>query len=409
AVRRVYPQGRLVAHVVGFTDIDGHGLAGMERTFEAELRQAAVGPLALAIDMRFQQVLREELARSMAEFQAVGAAGVVLDARSGEVLAMVSLPDFDPHRPPNEPEARFNRASLGVYEMGSVFKVFTTAIALDSGVVRLTDGYDATRPIRVQRYLIRDFHPKKRWLTVPEIFVYSSNIGAAKMALDVGTDRQRAFLGKLGLLQPSALELLEVASPIVPFPWREINTMTIGFGHGLAVSPVQLAAAFAAIVNGGIMRPPTLLARENRPPPAGRRVISPKTSAWMRQLLRLVVTHGTGRKAAAAGYLVGGKTGTGEKAGPGGYRRRALLSSFAAAFPIHAPRYVVLAMLDEPKGTPETFGYATGGWTAAPTAGRIIARLGPLAGIRPLDDDSDPVRPPLSPEGVGEELRFASF
>ena len=389
AERRVYPLGRAFAHVVGFVDIDNRGIAGIEKTFDEELRGVREGPAApvyLSVDARFQHVLREELAQGMQTFQAAGAAGVILDAATGEVLAMVSLPDFDPNDPSQrDGDARFNRASLGAYEMGSTFKVFTVAMALDAGVVTLSDGYDASEPIHIAGFVIRDYKPEKRWLSVPEIFVHSSNIGAAKMALDIGAERQRAFLSRVGLLDPAGVELPEVATPLTPSPWREINTMTIGFGHGVAVSPLQLAAAVAGIVNGGVFHAPTVVKRAPGDPSLGWRVVTPRTSKLLRGLMRLVVAEGTGGKAAVPGYLVGGKTGTAEKTGARGYRREALVSSFVAAFPIDDPRYVVLVLYDEPKGTAATFNYATGGWTAAPTVARVIARVGPMAGI-PADD-----------------------
>lgn len=386
--RRVYPQGALAAHIVGFTDIDRRGLTGVERALEDELRtRAAAGDdaLALSLDVRFQQAVREELAATIETFHAIGGTGIVLDVETGEVLAMVSLPDFNPNRPMDSaPESRFNRATLGVYELGSIFKLFTAAMALETGVVDLAGGYDASQPLRVARFTIRDYKPRNRWLSLPEILVYSSNIGAALMALDVGGAAQREFLDRLGLLRPVEIELPEVGRPIYPAVWRDINTMTIGFGHGLAVTPVQAAVALAALVNGGTLHSPTLLKRPSSEASPGRRVISRQTSDTVRLLSHLVVRYGSGRKAQVEGYLIGGKTGTAEKLDPaGGYAEDRLLSSFAAAFPIDAPRYLVLVSIDEPQGIEESYGYATGGWTAAPTVGRIIARIGPLAGIAP--------------------------
>lgn len=389
--RRVYPLGRMFAHVLGFADIDNQGIAGIEASFDESLRVVRDGgedALRLSLDTRFQHVLREELARGVETFSTLGAAGLILDVASGEVLAMASLPDFDPNNPKDRGgEASFNRATLGAYEMGSTFKLLTAAMALDYGVATMTDAYDASEPLRVARFVIRDYKSKNRWLTIPEIIVYSSNIGAAKLALDVGTAGQRDFLSRLGLLNAAEIELPEVAMPLLPSPWREINTMTIGFGHGLAVSPLQLTSAIAGVVNGGVFRNPTLLARDAGDDDLGRRVISPGTSAQTRALMRLVVVEGTGKKAAVPGYLVGGKTGTAEKPGAGGYQRKALISSFVAAFPMDAPRYVVMAMFDEPNGIAETFNYATGGWVAAPVVGRIIARIGPMAGIPASDRD----------------------
>jgi cell division protein FtsI (penicillin-binding protein 3) len=385
--RRVYPHGRLTSHAIGFTGVDNDGLAGIERRFDDTLRHGSE-PLRLALDLRVQHILHQELTQSMAEFRARGAAGIVMDTDTGEVVAMVSLPDFDPNDPgAADPESRFNRITLGVYEMGSTFKLFTAAMALDSGRVTLKGGYDASRPIRVSRFVIRDYKPKNRWLSVPEILVYSSNIGAAKMALDVGTEGQRAFLQRLGMLTASAIEVPEVGTPLTPSPWREINTMTVGFGHGLSVSPVNLASGVSALINGGFMMPATLIQRPADAPPVGKRVIKTHTSTQLRWLMRLVVRRGTGKRAAAPGYLVGGKTGSAEKAGRGGYRKRALLSSFVGAFPMDEPRYVVLALLDEPKGNKSTYGYATGGWVAAPIIGRVIRRMAPLLGIEPVKEN----------------------
>ena len=305
---------------------------------------------------------------------------------------MVSLPDFDPHAPTSDENARFNRNTLGVYEMGSTFKIFNSALALDSGKIHMGDSFDATKSIRVGRFSISDYHGKNRWLTVPEIFMYSSNIGSVRMALEVGTAGQRAIMDKFGLLKRSPVEIPEVGAPMVPHPWREASTMTIAFGHGLSVSPVQMAAASAAAMNGGILHPATLLKRAPDAEIPGTRVISPQTSDQIRRLMRLVVTQGTATGAAAPGYVVGGKTGTAEKTSGHGYAKKALLSSFVGGFPINDPRYLVLAMIDEPKGNKRTFGYATGGWVAAPLAGRIIKQVGPLMGINPVDENLPEIR-----------------
>jgi len=392
--RRVYPHARAAAHLMGLTDVDGRGIAGVERYFEKTLARGG-GALRLSIDLRVQAMLRGELSSAMTEFSALGAAGVVQDVRTGELLAMVSLPDYDPNVPVTASgEAVFNRVTKGVYEMGSTFKLFTAAMALDSGTVTLRSGYDASQPIRVARFTISDYHGKNRWLSVPEILVYSSNIGAAKMAVDVGTKAQRAYLGRLGLLRAPGIELPEVGLPLTPARWREINTMTISYGHGVAVSPLQMTSAVAAMVNGGIWRPATLL-RQDRTAKRGveEQVLSRRTSEQMRQLMRLVVSRGTGRKADAPGYGVGGKTGTADKQANGGYSKRALISSFVGAFPMDDPRYVLLALLDEPKGTAKTKGYATGGWVAAPVVRRMVERMGPLLGILPEARGAEPEMP----------------
>ena len=387
--RRVYPHGRLAAHVVGFTGIDHEGLAGIEKGLDDSL--VAGHDVSLSIDIRVQHALRAELMASVEEFQAIGAAAIVMDAHNGEILGMVSLPDFDPGAMKKVAADRlFNRATLGVYEMGSTFKAFTTAAALESGTANLADTYDASKPLRVARFTINDDHAKNRWLSVAEIFQYSSNIGSARMALDMGTERQQQFLKSLGLLDRPSLEIPEVGAPMVPRPWREISTMTIAYGHGIAVSPLQMVRAYGVVVNGGHDVTPTLLARDDadRAPP--KRVLSEHTSQTMRALLGLVVDEGTGRQAQAEGYLVGGKTGTAEKAGAGGYRRKALLSSFVAAFPINDPRYVVFVALDEPQGTERTFNFASAGWTAAPTTSRVVSRIAPLLGVAPTTTKPGP-------------------
>ena len=383
--QRFYPQGRLFAHAVGFTDVDNRGLAGVEKAVDEELRRRAEahqGPLALSLDIRVQHVLAEALAETMTAHRAVGAAGMVMDVESGELLALVSLPSFDPKGPDRSgADALFNRATLGTYELGSTFKPFTIAMALDHGIAGIEDSFDATEPIKVSRYLIRDHHPENRWLTVPEILIHSSNIGAARLAMEVGAKRQRAFLDALGMFERMPLESPERGWPIAPRRWSEHTTMTVGFGHGLAVTPLHLIASYAALVNGGIAVTPTLLKREPGANLVQRRVISAETSAIMRMLLYAVVAEGTGRKAAVPGYLVGGKTGTAEKAIGGSYKRDSMITNFVGVFPIDRPRYAVLTLMDEPKGTEETFGFATAGWNAAPVAGTVIERIAPFLGI----------------------------
>ncbi|MED5395284.1 MAG: penicillin-binding protein 2, partial [Pseudomonadota bacterium] len=380
--RRIYPQGRLATHVLGLTDVDGHGISGIESYFDQTLR-AGGGPLKLALDLRVQAVLHEELTASKKEFNAIGAAGVILNVNTGEILAMVSLPDFDPNVRNNiESEAGFNNVTKGVYEIGSIFKLFTAAMALDTGTVDLNDGYDASEPIHVSRFTINDYHAKNRWLSVPEIILHSSNIGAAKMAIDVGTDMQRVYLERFGMISPALVELPEVGVPLAPSRWRPINTMTISYGYGIAVSPLQLADGIAALVNGGIRRPTTLLLGTNEPA-AGERVVSAETSRQIRSLMRLVVSRGTGRKADVPGYLIGGKTGTADKQSGRGYAMDAKISSFVGAYPINDPVYVVLTLFDEPEGNKRTSNYATGGWVAAPAVGRIVRRMAPIVGIAP--------------------------
>ncbi|MCG8548063.1 MAG: penicillin-binding protein 2 [Alphaproteobacteria bacterium] len=407
---RIYPHGRLVSHILGYTDIDNHGIAGVERSYDARLRGER-SPIMVTLDIRIQHIMRDALSAAMEKHRAIGGAGVVLDIKSGEILSLISLPDFDPHQAGTASDAqRRNRATLDVYELGSAFKIFTTAMALDSGVVTLRGGYDATKPIRISRHTIRDYHAKRRWLSVPEIFMYSSNIGAAKMAMDVGTERQKKYLKSLGMLSPAPVELPEVGAPLLPERWSPVHSMTVAFGHGIAVSPLQMASGVAAVLNDGIYMPPTLIKRDaSADAPAGHRVISKQTSRQMRRLLRLVVEQGTGRRAAATGYLVGGKTGTAEKQAAGRYRRKSLISSFVGAFPINDPKYLVFAVLDEPKGIKETHGFATGGWVAAPVVRRVVERIGPVVGIAPINEESPELQADLAIDLKRKGHTLASF
>jgi cell division protein FtsI (penicillin-binding protein 3) len=394
---RVYPHGRLASHILGYVDTDNHGLAGIERGLERTIAdpRRLDEPVVLSIDVRVQHALQDELMRAMETFQAIGAAGVVMNANTGEIAAMASLPDFDPNDPMGSPpEARFNKTTLGVYEMGSTFKTFTTAMVLDAGKATLSTKYDARRPLTYGRFKISDFHAQNRILTTEEVFEHSSNIGSARMALSVGISGHRAFLGKLGLLQPMPFEVSETGRPMVPARWGELQSVTISYGHGIAVNPVQVVAATSAMVNGGTLFHPTLVKLKPGETPKGARAISPETSEKMRRLLRLVVEKGTGGKADVPGYPVGGKTGTAEKPAAGGYAETSLLTSFVAAFPAAKPDYVVVVILDEPKPTKDTFGFATAGWTAAPTAGKVIARIAPLLNV------------PVSP--VAQRLRTAA-
>lgn len=396
--KRVYPQGALTAQIVGFTDIDNRGLAGMEQAFDDALR-GRTEPLALSVDLRVQHVLTEELGAAMNEFSGIGAAGIVLDVENGEVVAMASLPTFEPSEVGTaSSDARFNRATLGTYEMGSVFKVFTAAMALDSGRVAITDSFDVSKPIRIARFTINDYKPKGRALSVPEILIYSSNIGTVHMVEQVGSELQQRYLGALGLLEPISIELPEVGSPLVPLPWREINMMTVSYGHGLSVSPLQLAGAMATVVNGGIQKPMTLLRRPPNKPIGGERVLKADTSEKVRWLMRQVVVEGTGKFANAKGYMVGGKTGTSDKLRGGRYSDDARIASFVGAFPMDNPRYVVFAMVDEPKGLKRTYGYATGGWVAAPVVGNVVGRIAPLLGVARRDQE------PPAPRELGPLL-----
>jgi len=382
---RLYPQTSLAAHVIGYTDVDGRGTAGIERAFDAQLSDPATRgePVTLSISSRIQQALEHELLSAMTTYSAIGAAGIVMDIHTGEVMAMTSLPQLNPNAAGmGSPEARFNRATLGVYELGSTFKPFTLAMAMDSGVVRsMGQMYNCPASLGVGRFSITDTHPFKRPCSVAEIMKESSNIGTAQIAAQVGAARQRAFLDKMGFMGTVGIELKERARSLTPGSnWGGVATMTVGYGHGIAVTPLHLASGYATLFNGGIYRPATLL-KIDRTHPAGkgRRVFSEETSYKMRALLRLVVTQGTGKKADAPGYRVGGKTGTAEK-----YHNRSLVvTSFAGVFPMDEPRYVIVVMLDEPKATADTYGFHTAGWNVAPVVSRTVSRIAPMLGVRP--------------------------
>jgi len=381
--RRIYPQGSAAAHIMGYASVDNAGLAGVERFFDQQLQSGET--VQLSIDLRLQRMVEREIARAAQKFSAIGATAIVMDVTNGEVLAMASLPTFDPNSTKTlTNEALFNRATLGVYEQGSTFKIFNTAMALDTGRVTMSSVFDATSPIKIDRFTINDDHAQRRPLSVPEIFKYSSNIASAKMAVEMGAETQRAFFDKIGFLKPVSTQLPEVASPLYPRQWQKISTMTIAFGHGISVTPLHLATGSAAVINGGILYQPSLVKRNAASDP-GRRVIQTKTSLNLRQLLRLNAVEGTGKNADVKGYEVGGKTGTAEKPARGGYRQKALISSFVGAFPMNDPKFVILVSLDEPKGLPETGGYATAGWVAAPSVKVIIEGIVSLYGVLPGD------------------------
>ncbi|MFL2771391.1 MAG: peptidoglycan D,D-transpeptidase FtsI family protein [Rhodospirillaceae bacterium] len=393
AQRRIYPYGSLFAHVLGSTDTDNKGSAGVELAFE-KLLSRNTETLALSLDTGVQSAVRSTLMHSLQRFKAFAAAAVVLNIHTGEILSLVSLPDYDPKQSSHfNKEAQFNKATLGLYEMGSTFKLFTVAMALDLGVISLDSVYDTRTPLTVGRYTIDDYHGEKRKLTVPEILIHSSNIGAAKIALDAGTTAQQEFLQRLGLLSTLQLELPEIGTPIYPNVWRGINTVTISYGHGIAVTPVHVASAIGAMVNGGYMIYPTLVRRDSAYPVDRSRIISEATSEQMRLLMRLIVKQGSGKQADVPGYIVGGKTGSAEIASAGGYSQDQLRTSFVASFPSHEPRFVVMVLLEEPQGLKETYNLSTAGWNAAPTVGHIIAEIAPMLGIYPNVDK--PLEPAL--------------
>ena len=417
--KRRYPLGRVAAQVLGGVDVDSRGVAGAERAFDKRL-ESETGPLRLSIDVRVQGVMRDELEKSKDEFHAIGACGIVMDVRTGEVIAMVSLPDYDANAfGDTPPDDRFNRAVTGMFEPGSTFKLQTAAMALDFGSAHIWDEFDAAHNIHIGRFTIQDYKGKHRFLYLPEVLAYSSNLGAAHVALGVGAQRQQTWLQAMGMFKKVGVELPEAGWPIVPprANWKEAATMTVGFGHGIAVSPLHVVRGTAALANGGIVLQPTILAHDPTDPlPVGRRIMNPSTSNTVRKMMRLVVTDGYGKPADIPGYFVGGKTGTAEKVGAGGrYKKHANVSAFMSVFPMNAPRYAVYFMLDEPVGNKETGGYATAGAVSAPGAGRVIARIAPMLGLFPQIQDMaaiqaglvipmQPARGSGEPTGTGSPL-----
>jgi len=401
---RHYPQGRMAAHVLGYVAADGHGRVGMEAVLDEHLLDPArrADPVALSIDMRVQGALEDELRSGMRSVNAVGAAGIVLDVDTGEVLALASLPEFDPNdvqssdvRVTQEQYDRgivapaFNRVTNQVYELGSTFKPLAVAAAIDSGsLTDLSRRYSA-EPYVVQRRTVRDSHAMGPTLNTPEMLIHSSNVVTGHIVDEMGAATLRQYMVDLGMNERPYIELPARGFPIWQSgEWSRIRAITVGYGHGVAVTPLHLASAYAAMVNGGIWRPATLHRLDPGEAPRGRRVFKASTSARMNQLLRMIAVYGTGRNADAPGFRVGGKTGSAEKPGNGGYRDTTLVSTFAAAFPMDNPRYVVIAMLDEPQGTAASSYQRTAAWNAAPIVGRLVPRIGPQLGVLP-DADRD--------------------
>ena len=388
--QRVYPAGQTAVHVLGHTNVDNQGLTGIEKYIDATPQIAAgLGSSAdrasvqLSIDLRIQHALHEELDQAQKRYQAKALGGIVLDVRSGEVVAMAGLPDYDPNRREESLKAGLhNRFYYDAYELGSVFKTFAVAMALDSGAARADDRIDVLTPLRMGRFTLHDRHAKSRYLTVEEVFTHSSNTGAARLALAAGGERQRAFFEKLGLMEPMQTELGPTARPLFPEKWREVNTMTMAYGHGISVPPFAFAVATAALINGGHKLTPTFLPRKQGDTAArGEQVVSAETSTAMRRMFLANVENGTGTQAKVPGYRVGGKTGTAWKPAKGGYSQD-VITSFVAAFPMDHPQYLVLIIIDEPK--PEQPGKRTeAGHNAAPTAGAVVRRIAPMLGIAP--------------------------
>jgi cell division protein FtsI (penicillin-binding protein 3) len=394
--KRVYPNGAAAAHVLGYVNIDNEGIAGIEKYIDgqglADLHDAGFSitpeelrPISLSIDVKATHAVRDELARGIEHYKAKAGAAAILDVTTGEVVALASLPDYDPNQTPDmRNQMLINRMNVGVYEMGSTFKALTIAMALDSGKVNLGSRLDARGALSFGRFRIHDYHAQNRALTVPEVFTYSSNIGTARMAMGQGVERHKAFLRKMGQLTRMRTELPESAEPIVPKTWGELNTMTIAFGHGLAVAPLQSMMAVGALMNGGYLMTPTFLKRsEEEARKQAVQVVKPETSEAMRYLMRLNAEIGTAKKVNVNGYYVGGKTGTAEKVIGGHYSKTRLFTTFMAVAPSDKPKYLFLTIMDEPQGLPETGGYATAAYNSGAVTAQIIERVGPILGLPP--------------------------
>jgi cell division protein FtsI (penicillin-binding protein 3) len=407
--KRIYPNGPTLSHVLGSVNIDNQGIAGIETYIDnkrglKELQALGYAgspddlrPVRLSIDLRAQHVLRDELIKGMATYKAKAAAGAIMDVNTGEMISLVSLPDFDPNNPADALDPnRINRINVGVFEMGSTFKALTMAMGIESGRFTTNSVLDARTALHYGRFAITDYHAQKRLLTLPEVFTFSSNIGSARIALALGVDAHKAFLRKMGQLERLITELPENAAPIVPPNWGELNTVTISFGHGIAVAPLQALMAVGAMMNGGHLIAPTFVVRSEEEALAGsRQVLLGHTSDVMRYLLRLNAEKGSAKKADIPGYQVGGKTGTAEKVINGRYAHDRLFTTFMAVFPFDKPKYVVLCLYDEPKGLPETYGYATAAWNAGVTTGKVIERVAPLLGMEPRFEAIANNPPPL--------------
>jgi cell division protein FtsI (penicillin-binding protein 3) len=394
--KRVYPLGRLAAHAIGYVDVDTKGIAGIEKFLDdqgalytaslTEPETSTSAPAQLSMDIRIQHAVTDEVAKAVVKYKAKSGGGIILDTETGEILAMASLPDYNPNADDKRlTSVQQNKLTSGVYELGSVIKAVTFAMAFDYGTANLNSKYDARFPLVIGNARISDFHAQRRVLSVPEVFTNSSNIGTAKMALQVGLENHYEFLRRVGLLERMTTEVPESARPLLPRQWSKLSSATASFGHGFAVQPLQGLSVVADLINGGMSIPPTFLKRTKEEAEVlAHRIVKPETSEKMRYLFRLNVTEGTASKADVIGYRVGGKTGTAEKVINGRYSKEHSLATFIGAFPMDKPKYAIFVMLDEPQATPETFGFATAGWNAVPTASKIIERVAPLLNVAPI-------------------------
>jgi cell division protein FtsI (penicillin-binding protein 3) len=412
--KRVYPNGPIAAHVLGFANLDGVGISGLEKYIDGQglgdlhgagfnLSAENLAPVTTSLDLEATYAVRDELAKGIEKFKAKAGASAILDVNTGEIIAMASLPDFDPNNPADALDPNhINRLSVGVYEMGSTFKAISIAMALEANKVNLNSRLDARDSLRYGKFTIHDFHAQHRFLTLPEVFTYSSNIGTARMALMVGVEGHKAFLRKMGQLTRLRTELPESAEPLVPKNWGELNTMTIAFGQGLNVAPLQAIMAVGALVNGGIMITPTFLKRsEEDAKKDAPRVVRPETSETLRYLMRINAEIGSAKMANIKGYFIGGKTGTADKIIHGHYAKDKVFTTFMAILPADKPKYLFLTLMDEPQGLPETGGYRTAAWNSGSVTGKIIEKVGPMLGIAPRIDLPTQPFPLLAKLGYG--------
>ncbi|MFY9589949.1 peptidoglycan D,D-transpeptidase FtsI family protein [Rickettsia endosymbiont of Halotydeus destructor] len=402
--KRIYTFSNLLSHIVGYVGRDLTGLSGLELAYDKFLTNSDPNlnkagnqkePLQLSIDVRLQNILSEEIDKTFKQFNAIGAVGIIANPNNGEILALVNKPDFDPHYPNlAKPEELFNIASLGIYEMGSVFKSLTMAVGFDTNSITMNDAYDISY-MKVGGFQLKDYTPRQGWHSVPEIFLHSSNIGTSQIMLEIGKKDFKEYLKKLGLLDQLQIELPERGTPLFPSEkrWNELTSVTMSYGYSISISPLHFVKAMLPVVNGGTLYDLTLLKRKENNP-VGTRVFSENTSNQMRKLFRSVVKNGNGKRAEVKGYLVGGKTGTAEKlssnaSGKKKYLKNSRASSFLGMLPASNPQYVIFIRFDEPKGTKESFGFATASWTAAPTAGRVFERMISLYGIEPVEPQNE--------------------
>lgn len=387
--KRTYPYKNLLSHVLGFVSIENKGLSGVEQNYNDMLSfpdsENKSNELQLSVDVRVQEILTSELKNIYNKHSAKAATGIIMNVDNGEIIAMASFPDFDPNVPSKvDISNTFNYATKGLFEMGSTFKTFAVASALDSKKIKMGDEFDARKPIKISRFTINDYHAKNEIMSIEDVMVHSSNIGTARIVEAMGAETEKKYFRKFNLLDELSFEVPETAKPSSPDRWGRLSAITIGYGHGISVTPLHVVSAMASIVNGGYKISPTLIKGKK---PKKERVISRETSKIMNQLLRLVVRDGTGKNANVKGYMVGGKTGTAEKAGKKSYSKKLRVSSFAGAFPMNDPKYSIVVVIDEPKGIKSTWGYATAGWTAAPVVGNVIRRIGPMLGVKPVNEE----------------------